>query len=212
MKCENTRLMCVLLWRLNIVAEKNVDSLVENEMLCNPVTELCRFRKCDCCREKVVQILEFEGDEECYHEAWLTLKEVGRDGREHRQTRKTKVYCTQLELVKKFIETILPQYLDHRAIDSHQKSVMKEFKQTLTNCDMLNHVDFAENYYSCKYFEEIQSVHFGGNRDQVSLHTGVMYSGKWTQAFCTVSGDLKHDAVAIFFSPDANFDRIWCWN
>nr|CAI5864957.1 unnamed protein product [Callosobruchus analis] len=39
--------------------------------------------------------------------------------------------------------------------------------------EIVLHIDFSENY-CCKYFEEIQSHHFGGSRRQVTLHTGVM--------------------------------------
>jgi len=45
-------------------------------------------------------------------------------------------------------------------------------------------IDFSENYL-CKYSSETQSVHFGVSRQQVSLHTGVLYyrnlitEGEW---------------------------------
>ena len=35
-------------------------------------------------------------------------------------------------------------------------------------------IDFSENYY-CKYSAEIQSVHFGASKKQISLHTGVFF-------------------------------------
>lgn len=64
--------------------------------------------------------------------------------------------------------------------------------------DYLIHVDFSENY-GCKYSREIQAVHFGGNRLQITLHTGVLYRGrnKEPHSFCTSSTNLRHDLVSI---------------
>ncbi|KAL4713895.1 hypothetical protein ACJJTC_015549 [Scirpophaga incertulas] len=39
----------------------------------------------------------------------------------------------------------------------------------------LLHIDFSENY-GCKYGSEIQSAHFGGSKEQLSLHTCLYYS------------------------------------
>ncbi|KAL4703471.1 hypothetical protein ACJJTC_010343 [Scirpophaga incertulas] len=62
--------------------------------------------------------------------------------------------------------------------------------------------DFSENY-NLKFNEEIQSFHFGGSREQVSLHTGVLYykdseANSRTKSFCTISTCLKHDAGAVW--------------
>jgi hypothetical protein len=62
--------------------------------------------------------------------------------------------------------------MTHKGIDKHQKKVMKKMKSGLTTTDVLFHVDFAENY-ATKYATEIQSIHFGGNQNQVTLHTAV---------------------------------------
>ena len=59
------------------------------------------------------------------------------------------------------------------------------------------HVDFSENY-NCKYSNEIQSMHFGPSRRQISLHTGVVYVGKDIIPFCSMSDNLKHSPGAIW--------------
>ena len=57
---------------------------------------------------------------------------------------------------------------------------------------------FSENY-SCKHFEEIQSVHFGGSHAQVSLHTGMYYTANdGNTSFCTVSSCNRHDPSGIW--------------
>jgi hypothetical protein len=67
----------------------------------------------------------------------------------------------------------------------------------LSDNDLLVHIDFSENY-ACKYAKEIQSVHFGGNRTHITLHTGMIYSKTRKEAFCTITTNLHHDPVAVF--------------
>lgn len=60
-------------------------------------------------------------------------------------------------------------------------------------------MDFSENY-STKYSSEIQAVHFGASRSQVTLHTAVIYyhinDELKSQSFCSES--LRHDASAVW--------------
>ena len=78
-------------------------------------------------------------------------------------------------------------------------------------------VDFSENYV-CKYSKEVQSVHFGASKAQISLHTGVLYYhasnvsevGDQNQSgidlslnfkcvsFCSISDNLRHDPSGIW--------------
>ena len=53
------------------------------------------------------------------------------------------------------------------------------------------HVDFSENY-TCKYTNETQALHFGGS------HTGVLYVGKDTIPFFTISKSGQQDSPAIW--------------
>lgn len=64
---------------------------------------------------------------------------------------------------------LLPEYIQHTARIKHQYNAMKEVKSRCSQKCILVHIDFSENY-QCKYAKEIQSIHFGGNRIQVSLH------------------------------------------
>jgi hypothetical protein len=196
-KCDNSKMICRQLHRLKVINDGNLDRLIEREMFCEPSTELCRFRKCKFCDRKVIQILEFDGLEETVYENWLTETEVGSDGQKRSHTIKKKIVSRLLDLVLEFRDCVLPIYIRHRAVDMHQKNAMKLLKHGLTDNDLVIHVDFAENY-SCKYAKEVQVIHFGGNRQHISLHTGVLYRALITQSFCTISPDLQHDAIAIF--------------
>ncbi|GBP27700.1 hypothetical protein EVAR_82747_1 [Eumeta japonica] len=57
----------------------------------------------------------------------------------------------------------------------HQHSAYKIKKTKLLKKEAVIHMDFSENYLT-KYAEEIQAFHFGGSRQQISLHTVVTYT------------------------------------
>ncbi|CAH0397160.1 unnamed protein product [Chilo suppressalis] len=77
------------------------------------------------------------------------------------------------KLVQQLEET-MPLVCKHVATITHQYQMIAKLKRKLTQNEVLIHIDFSENY-CCKYYEEIQAVHFGGARQQVTLHTGVLW-------------------------------------
>lgn len=144
----------------------------------------------------MINVNELDRNQNPYCESWERVKEKSRDGKMHYwQTTKRKVEAKLHEIVSKFY-TMLILYMSHIGRKRHQNAFMKEIKNKLTE-DALVYIDFIENY-ACKYGSEIQTVHFGGNRSQVSLHTSVLYSRALQKSFCTISQDLQHDPVAIF--------------
>lgn len=65
------------------------------------------------------------------------------------------------------------------------------------------HVDFSENWV-CKHNKEVQAMHFGSSKNQITLHTGVFYL-KDTQkpvSFCSISPDNSHNPEAIWAHLD----------
>ena len=96
----------------------------------------------------------------------------------------------------KLFESNLYKFMAHTARIIHQFKAIAALKKNITDTDMILHIDFAENY-SCKYGRESQSVHFGASREQLTLHTGVLYTKNFKKSFCTVSESLKHDSAAI---------------
>lgn len=101
--------------------------------------------------------------------------------------------------------------MNHVGKISHQYKSFNTLKSTLSTDAVILHIDFSENY-SCKFAEEIQAVHFGGARKQITLHTGVMYiknmSGELvTHSFSTISESNRHDPGAIW----AHLKPIFKW-
>lgn len=99
------------------------------------------------------------------------------------------------------LEETLPLFFKHVATISHQYQTISELKKNLTDNEVLIHIDFSENY-CCKYNEEIQAVHFGGARQQVTLHTGVLYLREndtvKPKAFCSLSDNNRYDSMAVW--------------
>ena len=84
----------------------------------------------------------------------------------------------------------------------HQYRSLKKLKDTLKLNELLVHIDFSENY-SFKYGREIQSYHFGGSQQQVTLHTVIAYYREDEDAdlevepICTITECLQHDPAAV---------------
>lgn len=78
-----------------------------------------------------------------------------------------------------------------------QYKTLRYLRKNLTQEEIVAHIDFSENY-ACKYSTEIQAMHFGGSRNLLSLHTGVLYVADDIIPFCMVSDCLRHDPAAIW--------------
>nr|CAH7753912.1 unnamed protein product [Callosobruchus chinensis] len=109
---------------------------------------------------------------------------------------------TLKEVIQKF-ETVLQNFKTHVYNIRHQYKAYRQCINGLTESEVALHIDFSENY-ACKYHSEVQSHHFGGSRNQVTLHTAVMYhfspeaQTKQVTSYCTVSSNQNHGPSAIW--------------
>ena len=85
----------------------------------------------------------------------------------------------------------------HICTMKHQFRVLHDLKNILRPSDIVVHMDFSENW-SCKYENEVQSMHFGAKREQATIHDGVIYVDGQVKSFATISNSNRHDAVAIW--------------
>ncbi|WAR03051.1 hypothetical protein MAR_009609 [Mya arenaria] len=86
--------------------------------------------------------------------------------------------------------------------------------------EIMVHIDFSENY-NTKYANEIQSVHFGASKQQISLHTGIAYLGddkdfglfkSWTGSHLSTFSPVIHfvnDGPTTQYRNKLNF-YLWC--
>lgn len=72
-------------------------------------------------------------------------------------------------------------------------------------------IDFSENYL-CKYETEVQSVHFGASKKQITLQTGAFFYQTHSQikciSFCITSDCRKHDAASIWVHMEPIFKLL----
>lgn len=145
---------------------------------------------------------------------WLTKTEViEKSGKKIKVTKsiKEEKESTGKDLIDKF-EATLKEFKRHIYYIKTQYRNYRKCIDDLAINEVALHIDFSENY-SCKFFEEVQSHHFGGSRNQVSLHTGVMYTRGSNNkidvsSFCTLSGNLSHNPAAIWAHLHPIFSSI----
>lgn len=90
-------------------------------------------------------------------------------------TVKEKMLCKATDLILE-TERELTNIAKHTYNMHHQHKTFKEIKSAMGENEALIVCDWSENYL-CKYGEEVQAIHFGASRSQISLHTGVVYIG-----------------------------------
>lgn len=183
-------------------SKKTLDFIAS--MTCDPMNKSCMYRECPKCQNKAVNIQGH--DEACAYYRWET-KAITRPGAKGamytvKLTTKNKIDTTVAGLINE-VNCQLPNFFKHSYNTGHQHKVFSKIQQNLEIGQIFCIVDFSQNY-ACKYSKEIQSVHFGASKKQVSLHTGAFfYKNETTNkiecvSFCTVSEDLRHDAAAIW--------------
>lgn len=109
---------------------------------------------------------------------------------------------TSIEKLVELTQDHLSNFSRHIYNIKHQFERLRSLRETLTQNDVVIHIDYSENY-SCKYSREIKETHFGGGNQQVTLHTGVIYhSGGRVESFASLSACLQHDATATWAHLD----------
>lgn len=115
---------------------------------------------------------------------------------------KRKVPATPARILASTEEGI-PKYLEHLHNIHNQYELSQESVKNLDNETVVIKSDFSESW-GTKYHTEVQSMHYGGSRMLLTLHTSIYYvlnptSGKVESVkTCTVSEDVRHTAPAVF--------------
>lgn len=124
-------------------------------------------------------------------------------------TSKVLLEMSKLELTNMFLG-YLPTFKAHVNLMKHQMHYLRSTIENLQVNELAVQIDFSENYIA-KLSTEIQTMHFGANKRQISIHTGVAYfiqeTTKQTMSFATVSDNIDHQAYAVWchMKPVLNF-------
>lgn len=176
-------------------------------------------RKCkDVCIIKVSK--DIDQNEEAKWFQWVTKKETRQIKSEEKEitfTQKDEMEGKLGNLIDEF-HSQLERFKIHSFNIECQMKHYQWLKENMKRNEVMVHVDFAENY-ECKMSTEIQTMHFGASKRQITLHTGVYRFGESEKSvsFCSVSDSLEHGPAAIWahlepvlntIKRNANIDTI----
>ncbi|XP_073962720.1 uncharacterized protein [Choristoneura fumiferana] len=201
-KHENFSIKVATLNSLGMLKTKNSNEILLN-VVCDLESKACAYGECSTCVNK---FMKFDEDDRDMNEIvkWnefsmqtheyinkndgktmTTKKMVKKEIQDKLQTL-TESFNQELKDIKKHIFNIKHQC-------AHYLSCIKNLKAT----EVAIHIDFSENYV-CKLATEVQSMHFGASKSQVTIHTGVLYAKeKKPQSFASISASNEHGPEAI---------------
>lgn len=206
--CKLHANMQLIISKLNssqLITEKNTKEVLSSITCDGEPKEMCLQRKCAICKLRTINIAlndENKNDTINYF-YWNTIEvevEIKGIKKKSRKTVKEDRSTTK-EMIVRLFRGLLNKFLNHVLNIKHQYQAIRQAKENLKVSEGLLHMDYSENY-NCKYTEEIQSLHFGGSRNQATLHTSILYykdedtKELKSVCFCTVSEERRHDAIA----------------
>lgn len=208
-KHANFEFLIQKMHRLGITKCSSLSAFLE-QMCCNKNNQDCSNRTCKECMDTfrtetlLVNISQELADSQTFYYEWELCKQNYTNKNNEvcttKITSKNRKYIKVKDLIKK-VETEIPEFFKHVFRASHQIRTIKEIKNSLKPNETSIYCDFSENY-TLKYSEEVQSVHFGGSQQQLSLHTGAFYYNEngdiKHQSFGTLSKNTRHDPVGIW--------------
>ena len=191
---ENMRLLMTTLSKRGLITTTSLSTLLST-ICCSTNNDLCMRRQCTECCFELAKVRAHDPAESVTWEQWQ--KEDVTVGE---KTYKNWVKRTKRGSVGNLLEVFqkdLEELAGHHYNWIHQIRQFQHLKENLHSKEMVLHIDFSENY-ACKLNTEIQAFHFGGNRQQATLHTGMAYGTGGSLSYATVSQSLRHDERAVW--------------
>lgn len=199
--CENMKYMTEALHKTKAIDTSNPDVLL-HYVVCSKLNKRCMYGECQACEHKKMPMIVKDGTQEVSWKKWKTIKEnrilKNNATKEITLTVKHEEKGTLHELIDNFHDQIW-RYRRHIFNITNQHRHYKLLKEGLKENECFMHIDFAENYVG-KMTSEIQSMHFGASKPQITLHTGYYVLGGKEElvSFSGVSDSLQHDPAAIW--------------
>ncbi|WAR24724.1 hypothetical protein MAR_038393 [Mya arenaria] len=176
------------------------------DITCNDRQKSCMYRTCDRCKDNKIKTCtdnaNINSGKIVTWKIWKSRRIERKDPKNDTGISKTNITVREPEtgtistLVDE-LQTDIERLARHEFNIAHQYITLKKLKETCKDDELIMHVDFSENYQS-KLTEEIQSMHFGGSKRQISIHTGVAYVHNKTISFATISDILSHAPPTIW--------------
>lgn len=210
---SNVDLLIFGLYTIKAVNVKNGKEALD-KIVCNIKNDECMSGKCNNCKnKKVIYNDDIEENINVKFYQWRTVQEeryIQGNPKIVKRMGKEKQIKKLIELKEK-LNSMLIKFKTHVYHMLHQSVQKKQLKNNLFGKELLLTIDFSENYLA-KYKEEIQSMHFGASKQQISLHTSVLYYHNGDKvvprSFCTVSNNLAHQAHAVWAHLDPILNQL----
>ena len=186
---------------LDVIETSDVRALTES-VCCDSSSFMCMHQQCDECKHGRIQRNDaVDVNIDTTWLQWKTVRETRRIKEEDKQvsvTKKVAMMGTIYDLVEQ-CENMLERYKTHVFNINHQYQFYRSLQLKMEQTECLIHVDFSENY-TTKLAQEIQSMHFGASKKQITLHTGVMHVGTGGKplTFCSLSDNCEHGPFGIW--------------
>lgn len=203
-KHENFRLKIEKLYTLKLIDSKNVEEIIK-KVCCNLDSKDCAYGTCSECEEKEI-LFHWEN----YSRAEIiTWEEFALENHEYINKSDGNKKTVAKKMVKRQktdrLELLTDSFVeDLKTMTKHVFNIKHQYAQylqcinNLKHTEVALHVDFSENYV-CKLVTEVQSMHFGASKSQVTIHTGVLYANdKKSQSFASISPNNEHGPEAIW--------------
>jgi len=207
---ENLQFMATKLHGLNVIHTSHIEDLAHS-ISCDPNSKQCMYGECSICKMNSVAFsTDVDRLNEISYYQWTTAfkPSTGNQTQTYCVTAKVLQKSTVGDLITAF-QNSLHKFRRHVFNIRWQYKECRNLRKKMTECDCLIHIDFSENYQG-KISREIQSFHFGGASEQVTLHTGVLYVGDVEQpiSFCSISASRQHDPPAIWAHMKPVFEFV----
>lgn len=197
---ENFKYKIQKLHKIHAIQENTVTDVIK-ALTCSEDNEKCLLRTCKKCKNtSLIETPYLNLNETISYTKWILKRETRQKGEKTfavSRNVKEDISCSVGELIKIFEEEV-PPFFHHILNINHQTKSLRSLKRGISKEEVVIQVDFSENY-CCKYAQETQAVHFGASRQQITMHTGVLYRhSEEPRCFCSLSESLRHDSSAIW--------------
>lgn len=157
------------------------------------------YNLCEKCKHLTLEYNKNDCNEDV---SWFQWERASKTYKKSGEDLVTKITCKQLktgtldELIYQF-ETQIPAFKKHYYNYKEQQRQYRKCINNLKDNEIAILCDFSENY-DCKLAQEIQAMHFGGYKNVITLHTGMIFGKKTCQSFATLSDNNSHEPEAIW--------------
>ena len=200
--CDNLELKACVLQRNGILKSNSLAAAAKD--LCCEEEKECMYRTCNKCNTRKLAdstTVEIDMGKQVTWPEWRVVKEERKRGTdtvfEVTITKKVEESGSLQVLKDEFTSVLRDKGCRHLYNIRHQYRAIRAMKETLHDTEAALHIDFAENY-GCKLNREVQAMHFGASKGQVTIHNGVLYTHDRTVSFATISDSTRHDPCAVW--------------